>query len=182
MKAVDVHFAVSAALWLAMGVVPYGIGWLVAFIRFFLLQALNGPISYVTLAMAWTSFLTILWRRRDLGKRAVVVAGCAPFGGAGLYELTQDVVGLLHGWRYDPVGLADLGAWVLVGLTGVYYWNRSRSTLILPASFFLGFLLWSSIGFPQITWADPTVGYLFNVPLKVLAFLVFLVPMVKRKP
>ncbi len=177
-RKVWVHFVAASSVWVGLFTVG-GIGGLVYFFRFFLLQEPNGPIFPVTISMVWLTFLTVWWRRRDLGFKGFIVAGCAPFGGAGLYEIAQDAVGQsAFGWRFDPMGLFDLAVWVAVGLTGVYYWKRGKTTLTLALLFVIGFLAWGLIGFPQITASQPEpVAFAFNVALKVLSFLIFLVPL-----
>lgn len=177
------YFTSAVFFWVATGFAAGGVGWFVGFGRFFLLQSSNGWIFVVTYSMAWFAFATILYARRLLRFKGLVIAGAAPFGGAGLYELVQDVVGLTFQptiWVFNPIGLLNLTAWVALGLTGIFYWKISKAWLIIAIGFALSWVFWVSLGYQQISWGTFQAypfGYIFNVVLKIVSFLLFALPL-----
>ena len=115
-----VHSGAASALWLIQGYLLSGFDYYDKFILFLFARIPNSPVFVVTLAAAWWSFLQILWWKRPIGLRELVVAGLAPFGGAGLFENLFTLVGMEKGSTVQWVAVASSGIWVLLGLGAVY--------------------------------------------------------------
>ncbi len=176
------HLTFASLFWIGTGMAAGGISWFGGFLRFFAVQAPNGVTFPVTYGMAWIIFLSILYLKRGLGWRGFAIAGTAPFGGAGLFELLQDVTGTVLQptvWIFNGWGLLNLLAWVLLGLTGMYYWKLGRVWWFLALSYPVLWILWGLKGFPQVTWGSFSqypLAYIFTILLKVESYIIFGLP------
>ncbi len=177
------HLIIFSCLWVGAGLLSGGSQWFLNFYLFFTFQAVNGPIYPVTIAMAWTAFLVVLYKQRRKGINGFLAAGSAPFGGAALYEISKDTVGFFHGWGFNPLSAVDLLVWIGVGLAGVYYWRESRAAAGLFVAFCLLFALWSLMGYPQISSVPASpAAFAFNILLKIISFLIFMIPLAWDRP
>ncbi len=127
----------------ALGVFLYGL-WL--FLRKYKLDYVRGIIYALGLPLAATSLFEIIWQNV----------------GAGLHVGDQYALG-------DLVNLSSI---LLLGCS-LRFWTAARPTLFATIGFLAGWLVWLSLGYPQITDADQAsarVAFVINVILKVLAF------------
>ncbi len=182
-----IYFISTLTFWAATGFAIGGANWLVVFVRvFLLLQPANGWIYAVTYSMAWFTFTTILYARRSLGFKGLILAGAAPFGGVGLFEVIY-VIGLWITLKptvwvnwINTIVLLNLAAWIALGFTGVFYWKINKLWQFIVAGYATLWVVWVASGYQQITWgtfAEYPFGYIFNVVLKILSFLLFALPL-----
>ncbi|MCI4331019.1 MAG: hypothetical protein L3K19_04145, partial [Thermoplasmata archaeon] len=146
----------------------------------------QGPIFPVTWTCAWLSFaLALLYLRRgtSLGwLRALAVAAGVPFGATGVFEIAYQITGVLVQpvpFAHAPLQWAWLASWTSLGAVTLPFWRLDRRWAWVATTFGAGFVLWGIAGFPQVTWGNVTQvpeAYAFNVPLKVLAFVLMLLP------
>lgn len=181
-------FGISSSSLLLSGYFLAGWNWFVYFYTFFTLQAPNGPIFPITIVMAWVTFLGVLIWKRALGIRGFIVAGCAPFGGAGLFELVYQAVGSSvqpSSWYHAPLmSWLSLLAWIAVGLTGIFFWTLNRVWIGTLGAFVVLFVLWTVTGYQTITlggFDHYPLAYFFNSSLKIVSFLIFLLPFAQFK-
>jgi hypothetical protein len=63
---------------------------------------------------------------------------------------------------------------IFMVLPSAYYWKFSKTALVLFTSYIAGWLLWASIGYPQIFSPHPEVAIALNSYLKVLTFVMLI--------
>jgi hypothetical protein len=151
------------------------------------------PILPFTLAGAVVCgvlvFLTLTWRTGLGVVRSVIVSVSAPIGAVGGFEIPYQVI---RDQVYPSYSLTSygyhswlaLGAWVIVGLTGMGYWRWTWKVAALLASTAAGFLIWWELRYPQVTSSiagDSQLAYLFNVSLKFAAFALFTLPLFEAR-
>jgi hypothetical protein len=111
-----------------------------------------------------------------------MIAASIPFGATGLFELLFQGVGLAV-WplrfHWGPYDWFALSLWTAIGITGIPFWKITRSFWMSLAVFAGGFLVWTLVGYPQLTWEtvpNVPVAYGFPIALKVMAFVLFALP------
>jgi hypothetical protein len=149
------------------------------------------PILPFTLGAAAVAVISVAaalkkWGRLDT-LRTIVVAASVPIGAVGAFEIPFQLIRAqaypaVAGGPVDYHPYLALSIWVLVGFTSVGYWKLTSRFFALLVGTFVGFLLWWSVGYPQVTsgvTAQVELGYLFNVPLKFAAFAIFALPILE---
>ena len=86
-----------------------------------------------------------------------------------VFEILWQSSFLAFGSQFNPVGEVILGSWLALGGVSWKYWFWRENKyfwyqLLLFASLWS---LWIMLGYPQIPTSE---GFLFNIPLKILAF------------
>ena len=146
------------------------------------------PFTLAAAIVSGAVILVVLHRRTSLHPvRSLLVALGAIVGAVGAFEIPYQAIrdAVYPATNAPGVGYHSwlaLGAWVILGFTGLGYWKVSRRWLLLFGATVAGFLGWWAVGYPQVTSSMPDqvdLGYLFNVPLKFAAFALFCLPVVE---
>jgi hypothetical protein len=174
---VDWLFVPLVAQWLVVNVVLY-----YPYVQFlYSIGTFQRPFN-VIFPFTWASALGVfvygLWLflrkyRLDLVRTTIYALGL-PLAATSLFEIIWQNVGAgMHIGNQNPIGdLINLSSIVLLGCS-FRYWTPARPTLYAVIAFLSGWLVWLSLGFPQITNTDPAsarAAFVVNVILKVLAF------------
>jgi hypothetical protein len=183
----ELLFVPLTGVCLLFSLAPFAYGWQWGenFIRYLSSPTAN-QISPVTWSAAWISFggtflLTYLWTRLN-ALRCAMVAASIPFGATGLFEILFQGTGLTFRplwFRWGPYDWFALALWTIIGITGVPFWRITRLFWLSLVVFAGGFSVWELVGYPQATWGNiesVPVGYGFNIALKLMAFVVFVLP------
>ena len=137
-----------------------------------------GPVFPVTYASAICLALygLIIFRRRygvDY-VRSLIYAGGLAVAATSLFEILWQNVGSGTGVGNQALlgQLINFSSMALA-LCSIRYWSTARPILFSAIAYLLGWLLWTSIGYPQWYNSDPhlaNIGLAFNVSLKVGSF------------
>jgi len=108
-----------------------------------------------------------------------MVAASIPFGATGLFEILFQAIGVAVHFTWGLYDWFALLLWTAIGITGVPFWKITRLFWLSMALFAGGFSAWMLVGFPQVTSGtigSVPVAYGFNIALKVMAFVLFVLP------
>jgi hypothetical protein len=110
-----------------------------------------------------------------------------PFAGTSFFEQTYQTIGYFaFHFSANSVSILSLGVnltAVLMIFSSIRYWRRSPELLIALFAFAVGFAAWALIGYPQIYDSSNTdLALLFNVPLKILSFVILGLLIANPKP
>ena len=112
-----------------------------------------------------------------------MVAASVPFGATGVFELFFQAIGVsLRGFQWSAYDWFALSLWTVIGLTGLPFWRLTRMFWFWLAATVGGFGAWALVGYPQINWGtgeNVPLAYSFAVALKLTAFLVFTMPLIR---
>jgi hypothetical protein len=179
---------VPLAVFLSVNVPPwFGFSYLVTVLQWATFQnspPLGGnlvfPITYAS-ALSTLVGVAYLFRKR-IGlswiSSLVLGAGLAT-AGAGLFELLWQGVGYVFYPREITGGiwLANYvlnGSWILLSVGSIQYWKISKKFLVTGIAFVAGWVLWITLGFPQVFQASAgLLALVMNSSLKILSFLLF---------
>jgi hypothetical protein len=142
------------------------------------------PIHVVTFSAAWGSLLLGIYKLRErLGLlRSILVSASVPFGATGLFEIVYLSLGRLsQPWAFSQPDWVGLLIWSSPVIATLPFWRRRmKFPLAMLITTGAGFLIWFIVGYPQVTWGNffqLPVAYLLNSTLKLLCFMVFLIPL-----
>jgi hypothetical protein len=132
----------------------------------------GAALAAVILAGIW-----FRWRYREDGVRCAVYAVALAFAGTSAFEILYQNVGAGLGIGNTAVEgqVINLSA-IAFGASSLRYWRASRVSLGLLALYLAGWLVWLSLGYPQITATSATAqwhAYVLNVGLKLGSFALF---------
>jgi hypothetical protein len=177
--AVDWLFIPLVSQWIAVMVILY-----FPYVQFLYGVGTFQQPANIVFPFTWASALGLfvygLWlflRKYKLDyTRATVYALGLPFAATSLFEVIWQNVGAgMHiGNQTALTDLVNLSSILLLGCS-LRFWTAARPTLYAAIAFLAGWLVWLSLGYPQISDADPgsaRVAFVMNVILKVLAFVV----------
>jgi hypothetical protein len=103
--------------------------------------------------------------------KATFLAFGLTFGAVSIFEGIYQNTGVFYGGHHqDWVEQLINASAIFMVLPSVYYWKFSKTTLALFTSYIGGWLLWASIGYPQISSPHPEVAIALNGYMKVLTF------------
>ncbi|MDA4111171.1 MAG: hypothetical protein OK439_01425 [Thaumarchaeota archaeon] len=133
------------------------------------------PFTYISAAGLFVfAFLSL--RKKTSFPKALILAIAFPFAATGFFEQVYQTIGYFElgpSTFWAGLGLLIDLSFILLILSSVEFWSISKTFYILLATFFAGFVVWSAIGFPQIYGTNPQIALAFNVPLKVLSYILF---------
>ena len=107
--------------------------------------------------------------------KATFLAFGLTFGAVSIFEDIYQNIGLLYaGHHQDWVGQVINVSAIFMVLPSAYFWRPSKTALVLCISYVGGWLLWASIGYPQIFSPHPELAIALNGCLKVLTFAILI--------
>jgi len=132
--------------------------------------------------LTWTSalffFCFSFFAFRKLGcsvLRATILAFGLTFGAVSIFEDIYQNIGIFYGGHHqDWVEQVINASAIFMVLPSAYYWKPSKTSLVLFTSYIGGWLLWASIGYPQIFSPHPEAAIALNSYLKVLTFVMLI--------
>jgi hypothetical protein len=134
------------------------------------------PLTY---SLAIFSFLLSLYWFRHEGILALPYAIGIPFLWVIFFEILWQNSFVFFGTLNDSLtNEVVLLSWLLPGTASFPEWRMDRISLIAFLTFSAGWVYWFASGYLQMPSA---AGYLFNIPLKIGAFLAVLILVMPRK-
>lgn len=134
------------------------------------------PLTY---SLAIASFLVTIYWYRDKGLTGFPYAIGVPFFWIILFEILWQNSFLLFGTFTDDV-LSEiiLSSWFMIGVISYPTWNIDKFTLWVFLMFSAGWTAWILARYPQMPSLS---GYVFNISLKIGAFLAIMLMVKPRK-
>ncbi len=176
----DYVFVACAAQWIVVNLVlffPY-----VEFL--YRVGTFQDPANSI-FPITWTSALGLfvygLWlfvyRYRQDYFRSTIYAFGLPLAATSLFEVIWQNIGAgLHiGNQTFVTDIINLSS-ILMALCSFRFWRSTQPLLYCAVIFLAGWVLWMSLGYPQIYSSQPQaaeIAFLVNAILKVLSFVIF---------
>lgn len=128
------------------------------------------PLTY---SLAICSFLIFLYWFRNNGIFAIPLAIGVPFLWVITFEILWQNSFILTGHIGDTLNTElILISLLLMGIISLPEWKRNRISVSAIVIFTIGWITWLWMGYPQI---PSTLGYMFNITLKIGAFAVIMI-------
>jgi hypothetical protein len=133
------------------------------------------PFTYAS-AIGLFAFTFLRMRTLVSIPKALLLAAPFPFAATSLFEQTYQTIGyFVANFSRSSVSFLSVGVnvtSVLMIFSSITYWKPQKRMFSLASILFIaGFALWAIVGYPQIYGSNSLTALAFNIPLKILAFM-----------